>query len=78
MWRYMTEKSNPPNDTLSKHYIICDERYNDHRRGYDYETMKDSRRVDMYVEFKDDPYGTKYLGKRRSDIDDEVVREYEE
>lgn len=53
MWRYMTEKSNPPNDTLSKHYIICDERYNDHRRGYDYETMKDSRRVDMYVEFKD-------------------------
>jgi hypothetical protein len=53
MWRYMTEKSNPPNDTLSKHYIICDERYNDYRRGYDYETMKDSRRVDMYVEFKD-------------------------
>jgi hypothetical protein len=53
MWRYMTEKSNPPNDTLRKHYIICDERYNDHRRGYDYETMKDSRRVDMYVEFKD-------------------------
>ena len=68
---------------LHKHYVTCDERYNDHRSGYDYFHQVDPIKhpnsyYSMYVEFKDDEWGDKHLGKNRYDMDDEVLREYED